>query len=265
MPIYAIGDIHGQYDLLCRLLDKIEFSENSDQLWIIGDIVNRGPDSLKVCQLIRSLKNSAISILGNHDIHLIMVANTSSIFSNTYTFSDILMSPERNEIVDWIRHRPLLHRHGHVAMIHAGIIPEWTLDQAERLAKEAEILFRSPNYQDRLPELYGNHPNRWSNDLTGIDRIRCIINVFTRLRFCKADGTIDFQIKGEPDQARDGFMPWFDIEDRKTKDDLLITGHWSALGLYIKQNHLGIDTGACWGRALTAVRLDDRKVFQVFR
>lgn len=263
MPIYAIGDIHGQYDLFCRLLDKIEFSESQDQLWIVGDMVNRGPDSLKVCQLIRSLKGSAISILGNHDIHLIVAANIPTVASASYTFSDILESPERDEIIDWMRNRPFLHRQDHVAMIHAGMIPQWTLDQAEQLAKEAENAFKADNYQAMLPQLYGNCPDRWSEELTGIDRIRYIINVFTRLRFCKPDSTLDFQIKGEPDQARDGYLPWYDIKNRKTKDDLLITGHWSALGLRMKQNHLGIDTGACWGRALTAVRLGDRKVFQV--
>ena len=263
MSTYVIGDIHGNYDLLCRLLEKIRFSEGADKLWLVGDIVNRGSQSLAVCRFVRFLGKSVTLVLGNHDIHLMMVAEKRHHLHDWDTFSDVLKAPDCDEIIDWLRHRPLLHRQGNIAMMHAGVNPQWTLDQAEALSQEAEAAFQSVDYRHFLTNLYGNQPTKWKEELKGMERLRLIVNTLTRIRFCQPDGTLDFEIKGKPEQAKKGFLPWFDIKKRKTQENLLITGHWSAVGLRVTKNHICLDSGSCWGGALTAMRLEDRKIFQV--
>ena len=263
MSIYAIGDVHGEYDLLHRLLEQIDFSTARDQLWFTGDMVNRGKRSLEVCRYIRSLGSAAVCVLGNHDIHLMMVAESIEPARPCDTFSDILNAPDGDEIIDWLRHRPFLHIQDNMVMVHAGLVPQWSVGEAKKLACEAERLFQSSHYRDCFLGLYGDSPDVWQENLTGMDRIRYIVNSLTRLRFCKADGTVDFTVKGPPAEAKDGFLPWFDIDSRKSKDHLLITGHWSALGLRMTPNHIGLDTGSCWGGKLTAIRLEDRKLFQI--
>lgn len=257
-----IGDVQGCLEPLQRLIDILPVGSD-DQLWFTGDLVNRGPQSLEVLRLIRSLSPQARTILGNHDLHLLCVAEGYAQQHRGDTLDPILTAPDRVELLNWLRKQPLaLYEDGYL-MVHAGVFPSWTAEQTVTLAQEVQRFLSGPHYRDFLAVMYGNQPDRWDDSLRGLDRLRAIINALTRMRLCTPDGTMNFSHKGERHDAPPGTLPWFDVTDRATRDDTVIFGHWSALGLMIQPNLLGVDTGCLWGRTLTAVRLEDRAVFSV--
>jgi bis(5'-nucleosyl)-tetraphosphatase (symmetrical) len=255
---YAIGDVQGCFDELQELLKKVGFRTHADRLWFVGDLVNRGPKSLEVLRFVRSLGERAVTVLGNHDLHLVTQHEGAERKRKDDTFDDVLASPDADELVDWLRTRPLMHVEGNYAMVHAGLLPQWDLKKAAALASEVERALAAPSYRDFLSHMYGSEPARWSDSLSGWDRLRVIVNAMTRMRFCTPDGTMEFRTKGA--RAPAGFLPWF--ETRKRDEAVLLFGHWSALGLKVGERAVGLDSGCIWGGALTAMRLEDRALFQ---
>ncbi|UWE17058.1 symmetrical bis(5'-nucleosyl)-tetraphosphatase [Herbaspirillum huttiense] len=262
MRNYIIGDLQGCGASLQDLLAVLPpFA--SDRLIFAGDLINRGPQSLHTLRTVMQMGERAQSVLGNHDLHLLAVACGIRPAHRDDTLDDILNAPDRDELIDWLRHRPLaIHEQGHL-IVHAGVLPQWDLQQALALASEVETMLRSDHWIDFLRHMYGNQPDRWSDDLTGHERLRCIINAFTRLRFCQADGTMDFAVKEGAAAAPEGLMPWFEVPGRRTEDVTVVFGHWSTLGLVLRPNLIALDTGCVWGGKLSAVRLEDRALFQV--
>jgi bis(5'-nucleosyl)-tetraphosphatase (symmetrical) len=226
----------------------------------VGDLVNRGPDSLRCLRFVRSLGDRAVTVLGNHDLHLVCVAEGVEKSKGRDTLDDILAAPDRDELVDWLRTRPLMHVEGGFALVHAGLLPEWTVERARELAGEVEAALRGSGYRRLLERMYGDKPDRWSDDLDGIDRLRVVINAMTRLRVVDDTGRMVLKFKGEPGDAHDGWTPWFDVPGRASADHTVVCGHWSALGLQVRPDLLALDSGCVWGRELTAVRLRDRAV-----
>ncbi|WP_368642557.1 symmetrical bis(5'-nucleosyl)-tetraphosphatase [Castellaniella ginsengisoli] len=260
--VWVIGDVQGCAGALRALLAHPELSRPDTELWFAGDLVNRGPDSLGALRLIRSLGARARAILGNHDLHLLAVAAGVRTPGKSDTFQDILDASDAAELLDWLRHRPLMVRdRGHV-MVHAGILPAWTLDQAQALAGEIEAALRQPDWHPALHDLYGEKPLNWDDALRGPDRMRVIVNALTRMRVCHAeDGRMDFHHKGSAHAVR-GLVPWFDLPGRRDPSEPVVFGHWSALGLHIRPDAICLDTGCVWGRALTALRLSDHRIIQ---
>ncbi|MBC7944472.1 MAG: symmetrical bis(5'-nucleosyl)-tetraphosphatase [Burkholderiales bacterium] len=263
MATYAIGDIQGCFGALRKLLAAISFDPEFDRLWLVGDLVNRGPESLATLRFVKGLGEAAITVLGNHDLHLLMVASNLAKPKRNDTLGEILAAPDRDELLCWLRQQPLLHADGNYAMVHAGLLPSWDLAKAASLAREAEAALRAGDYRDFLAELYGDQPDTWSNELSGAARLRVVVNAFTRLRLCSQEGRMEFSYKGEPERAPRGYLPWFDMPDRASRANTIIFGHWSALGLRVRPNLLALDSGCQWGGSLSAVRLEDRQVFQV--
>ena len=263
MATYAIGDVQGCDDALQRLVEQIRFDPASDRLWFVGDLVNRGPDSLKVLRYIKSLGSSAVVVLGNHDLFLLAVAEGIATSRPEDTLQAILAAPDRDELLGWVRQQRLLYREHPFVLVHAGLLPQWSIDDAEELAHEVEIGLRSPYYKHVLRALYPSKHLQWSSNLTGPARLATIIKILTRLRACSADGLMESSYSGPPDHIPAGFLPWFRIENRERRDTTIICGHWASLGLYCEENLLAIDSGCVWGRQLTAMRLEDREVFQV--
>ena len=262
MATFAIGDLQGCYEPLRRLLDALPFDARHDRLWFVGDLVNRGPDSLSCLRFVKQLGEAAITVLGNHDLHLLCVAEGVERSRPRDTLEAILEAPDRIALVEWLRHRPLLHVEHGCVLVHAGLLPEWTVPRAADLAREVEQALRGAGYRTLLERLYGDQPDRWSDELEGIDRLRTIVNAMTRLRVCDASGAMILRFKGEPGEASDEWIPWFDMP-RRSSDHTAVCGHWSALGLRIRPDLVSIDSGCVWGRCLTAVRLEDRALFQV--
>ena len=263
MAIYAIGDIQGCHTELEQMLLLISFDPAKDKLWFVGDLVNRGPDSLKVLRLVKSLGDSAITVLGNHDLHLLAVAEGVAELHRSDTLNEILNAPDRDELLTWLRQQRLLHaEEGHV-LVHAGLLPQWSVKQAKSMAAEVEQALRGDDYVSFFKHMYGNTPHVWNDDLSGYKRLRFITNVFTRMRICTPQGELEYKFKGELEKMPQGYMPWFDAPKRKNSDATIIFGHWSALGLKITPNIIALDTGCLWGGSLTAIRLGDRKLFQV--
>ena len=262
MAIYAIGDIQGCYDSLQYLLEKLDFSPEKDQLWLVGDLVNRGKKSLKTVKFVKSLGDSAITVLGNHDISLI--AMHYGAIPASPTLKKFLNSKHREELIDWLRNQPVFHVDESlgVCMSHAGISPQWTLKQATAFAKEIETPLRGNNTGKWLAEVYGNKPNLWKDDLKSYDRHRYILNAFMRMRYCNVkDGSLDFKLNGVPkikNPSSTKQIPWFLLKGRKHIPLRIIFGHWSSLGYYHDDNVTSLDTGCVWGRQLTAVRVDDK-------
>lgn len=263
MATYAIGDLQGCYAPLQRLLEKAEFDSDNDRLWFVGDLVNRGPDSLAILRFVKSLGKRAVVVLGNHDLHLLAVAAGFVKAHRSDTLDEILTAPDREELLEWLRFRPLLHRDIGYTMVHAGLLPQWTIDQAQSLAREVETALRGPDHQAFLANMYGNQPNFWHDELRGWDRLRLITNAFTRLRICTVAGEMEYSHKGEIADIPDGYYPWADVPGRRSVDEKIICGHWSAQGLRLESNLLALDTGCLWGQCLSAVRLEDRALFQV--
>ena len=264
MSTYAIGDIQGCYDSLQRLLERCAFDPASDRLWLVGDLVNRGPHSLKTLRLIKSLGPAAVTVLGNHDLYLLMVAEGGAKFrGKDDTLQEILDAPDCAELLDWLRHQPICHTEGEYCLVHAGLLPQWTATHARELAREVETALQGPNFREFILNLWGSEPAGWSDDLSGWQRLRVIVNAMTRMRFCTLDGVMEFKVKGKLSNAPAGHIPWFDLPDRKSADAVLVTGHWSALGLKVTPNLLALDSGCLWGGELSALRLEDRTLFQV--
>jgi bis(5'-nucleosyl)-tetraphosphatase (symmetrical) len=256
MAIYAIGDVQGCFAELQRLLDKIRFDPAADRLWFTGDLVNRGPQSLETLRFIRSLGDRAVTVLGNHDLHLLAVAHGVSRTKRKDTFGDVLMAPDRDILLEWLRRRPLLFREGAFYLIHAGLPPQWSIDDAERYALEVESCLQGDRFIELFRHMYGDQPDLWTETLSGWDRLRFITNCFTRIRYCDRDGRMDFKEKGAPGTQPSHLMPWFKVPGRRSAGSQIVFGHWSTLGFYADGGVYGIDTGCLWGGELTALRLD---------
>lgn len=262
--IYAIGDVQGCRSQLEQLIKKLP---KDGKIICVGDLVNRGPDSLGTLRLLKGLQEAgrAECILGNHDLHLL--ARDAGIRSpkSLDTLEPILKAPDRKELIHWLRHRPMALYSGHdyfnTLFVHAGVLPQWDIAQTLELAHELEKVLRHKNYAQSLIEMYGNTPTAWSNQLKGAERLRVIINAFTRLRFCNAKGVMEFESKEGAGNAPKGYMPWFEVPNRKTQDVKIVFGHWSTLGLLKKTNVTGLDTGCVWGGKLTAMSLGNRPKF----
>ena len=263
MAIYAIGDLQGCCDEFERLLDLIGFDLTRDRLWLVGDLINRGPASLRTLRRVMALGSAATVVLGNHDLHLLAAAHRLRKPAPSDTLHDILDAPDADEILDWVRTRKLAHHENGMLLVHAGVLPQWSAADAMQGAFEVELALRGPDWLEVLRHMYGNTPDRWDPALTGMSRLRVLINVFTRLRFCTPSGQMEFDTKEGAGAALPGYLPWFDVTPRATAETTVIFGHWSTLGLLQRPNLLGIDTGCVWGGRLTAVRLDDRALFQV--
>jgi bis(5'-nucleosyl)-tetraphosphatase (symmetrical) len=263
MATYAIGDLQGCLQPFQQLLDLIGFNSQNDRLWLVGDLVNRGPDSLETLRFVRDLGDAAITVLGNHDLHLLVAAAGFGRIHKSDTLDEILNAPDRDELLGWLRSRQLFHHEGEFAMVHAGLVPQWDVERAVDLAAEVEHVLQGPQHIEFARHIYGNQPDQWDEKLTGWDRLRAIINAMTRMRVCTTDGRMEFHHKGKPENLPEGFMPWFDVPGRRSANVSLIFGHWSALGLRISPKLLAIDGGCLWGRRLCAVRLEDRRVFQI--
>jgi bis(5'-nucleosyl)-tetraphosphatase (symmetrical) len=263
MSTYVIGDVQGCFDELRRLLAAIAFDRTRDRLWFVGDLVNRGPQSLAVLRFVRDLGSAALTVLGNHDLHLLTFAAGLAKPRADDTLDEVLEAPDRAELVEWLRHLPMLHVEGDYVLVHAGLLPQWSVDQARALGREVESALRGPRHRDFLQALYGGKPDRWDDALRGADRLRVIVNAMTRMRFCTPDGVMEFQTKGEATAAPPGYMPWFDAPGRRSSDHTVICGHWSALGLCVAPRLLALDSGCVWGGRLSAVRLEDRAITQV--
>lgn len=258
MAIYAIGDVQGCYQPLQELLTQIRFDPAHDRLWFTGDLVNRGPQSLEVLRFVKGLGDRAICVLGNHDLHLLAVAAGTAKPKKRDTLDAVLSAPDRNELLHWLRSRPLLHHDDRLGctLIHAGLLPPWTLEDARRLAREVEIVLRGEDTESLYRHMYGDLPDHWTEKLRGVDRLRVIINALTRMRYCDLDGNLDLRPKGPPGTQPPDLLPWFQVPSRRSRDRRIIFGHWSALGLWNADGVIGLDSGCLWGGALSAVQLD---------
>jgi bis(5'-nucleosyl)-tetraphosphatase (symmetrical) len=263
MSIYAIGDIQGCFGALQALLDSLSFDPSRDRLWLVGDLVNRGPDALAVLRWVKGMGDRVITVLGNHDLHLLAVAEGFVPAHRNDTLQDVLQAPDRAELLHWLRHRRLLHAEDGFVLVHAGLLPQWSPQQAQILAREVEDALRGADYRHFMGHMYGNRPNHWEDGHSGMERLRVITNAMTRLRFCTARGEMEFAHKGDPEHPPAGFMPWFSVPARASREATVIFGHWSALGLKMRDDLLALDSGCLWGGQLSAVRLEDRRLFQV--
>ena len=263
MSVYAIGDIQGCHAEFCQLLDMIAFAPGADRLWLVGDLVNRGPDSLAVLREVKALGEAAVPVLGNHDFHLLTVAAGHERQHKRDTIAPILAAPDRDELLAWVRSWPLVVCEGDRLLVHAGLLPQWTPETALTRSREVQAVLGSNDHDAFLRTLYGDKPHTWRDSLRGGDRLRVIVNACTRMRFCRADGRMEFGEKRGPEHAPKGFRPWFAHETRASAGITVISGHWSTRELTLAPNLLMLDSGCVWGGPLTAVRLEDRRVFQV--
>lgn len=255
---YAVGDIQGCGAQFDALLKAVSFRPSRDRLWLVGDLVNRGPDSLGVLRRVMQLGRSTTSVLGNHDLHLLATVAGGRALSQTDTFGDVLAAPDARKIVDWLRRRPLLHydARSRRVLVHAGIPPVWTLTQARREARQVQSALRGPQWRKALRHMYGNQPAQWSESLDRTSKHRYTINALTRMRYCDESGRLDFSESGPPGTQRKDLMPWFDAPDRRARNVQIVFGHWAALGLVRRADIAALDSGCVWGGSLTAVRLD---------
>lgn len=258
MATYAVGDVQGCFDELQALLRKIGFRK-TERLWFVGDLVNRGPKSLDVLRFVRGLGERAIVVLGNHDLHLVAQYEGIERPRKDDTFRDVLEAGDARELVDWLRTRPMMHAEGDYAMMHAGVLPRWSVEKAVSLGKEVEAALAAPNYAEFLRNMYGSKPERWDDALRGWDRLRVIVNAMTRMRFCDREGRMDLQGKGT--EPREGYLRWY--QTRPKEAQTLVFGHWSQLGLLLEPKLVGLDSGCVWGGALSALKLEDRALHQV--
>jgi bis(5'-nucleosyl)-tetraphosphatase (symmetrical) len=260
-----IGDVQGCCDALDRLLDACGFSPSRDRLVVLGDLVNRGPQSLATLRRLRGLGDAATCLLGNHDLHFLAVAAGVRREHRSDTLAPILAAADRDAWVDWVRQRPLAADHAGWLCVHAGVVPQWDRTQVLALAGEVQALLRGPDLPGFLQVMYGNQPDRWDGALKGADRWRFVINTLTRIRFCDADGRLELKVKEAADRAPDGLLPWFDVPGRRSAGTPIAFGHWSTLGLLQRADLLALDTGCVWGGRLSAMRVDGgrRELFQV--
>jgi len=271
MPRYAVGDLQGCLQPLQHLLERVQFDPAVDELWLVGDLCNRGPDSLGTLRFVKSLGSAAKVVLGNHDLHLLAVSLGYRKLKRKDTFRDVLEAPDHQELFGWLRHLPLLHEgprfdstatSDRYLMVHAGIPPQWSTEQARARARELEEVLRGPRIGEYFDSMYGNAPNGWSDELEGGARWRVITNYFTRMRFCDAEGILDLDAKGGLDSAPPGMKPWFAHASRRASDVRIIFGHWAMLeGRTGDANVCGLDTACVWGQSLTMMRLGDEQRF----
>ncbi len=281
--VLAIGDVQGCFDCLQRLLARIDASvaeagcdgclppradapragTAAPRLWLAGDLVNRGPASLEVLRWAMAHEDRVLTVLGNHDLHLLAVAAGIRPLHRSDTLGEILAAPDRDRLIDWLRRRPLAHLEGDTLLVHAGVLPQWSARRAVELGAEVQRALSGPDWTGFLRNMYGNQPARWHDRLEGADRLRVIVNALTRLRFCTPDGTMDFTAKEGAGRPPAGHLPWFQVPGRASAGSTIVFGHWSTLGLVNEPRLLALDTGCVWGGDLTGVRLDDRAVFQV--
>lgn len=265
MATYAIGDLQGCYEPLRRLLDYISFDPATDRLWFVGDLVNRGPQSLEVLRFVKSLGAAATVVLGNHDLHLVMQAEGFGKAGKEDTLQAVLAAADRDELLDWLRAQPLFHLDGDWAMVHAGLLPSWTVGQAKALSDEVSAALFAVDYRQFLAQMWGSEPTAWRDDLAGWDRLRVVVNAMTRMRYLAADGAMELRAPGAkapPAQGPPGCLPWFGAPARASADHSIVCGHWSALGFRQEARLLALDTGCLWGGCLTAARLEDRQIFR---
>jgi bis(5'-nucleosyl)-tetraphosphatase (symmetrical) len=257
MAVYAIGDLQGCLDPLRILLDRMRFEPSSDALWFAGDLVNRGPQSLDVLRFVRTLPN-VVTVLGNHDLHLLAVASGQTPAKKLDTFEALLEADDRDELLAWLRRQPLLHHDEALGytLVHAGLLPQWDLSTAVRLATEAGTLIGRSDRNELFTHMYGDTPDHWEDQLGGWARLRVIINAFTRLRYCDSVGRMDLRPKGRPGTQAAHLMPWFQVPGRRSGDMRVVFGHWSTLGVWNSDGVIGLDSGCVWGGRLTVVRLD---------
>ena len=260
MATYAIGDVQGCYDELRKLLAECGFRRGRDKLWFVGDLVNRGPKSLEVLRFVASLGDAAVSVLGNHDLHLVAQYEGIEKLKAKDTFQDVLDAPDARALVDWLRERPMMHAADGYAMVHAGLLPGWSVEKALELGGEVEAALGARNYRDFLSRMYGDGPAAWRDELRGWDRLRLIVNAMTRMRFCTGDGRMELKTKGKTPPR--GYRAWFETRP-KEEATTIVFGHWSQLGLTVGERVIGLDSGCVWGGKLTAMRLADRKLYQV--
>lgn len=263
MASYAIGDIQGCYHAFQALLERIEFDEKTDQLWLVGDLVNRGSGSLEVLRWCYEHQDCLKVVLGNHDLHALVVAEGIVAAHKGDTLDALLAAADSKVLLNWLRHQHLMYREDNYLMVHAGLLPQWNAEQALSYAAEVEQVLHSDDYLNFFRHMYGNWPDYWSDDLSGMDRLRVITNAATRLRICAADGQMEFKFKGELQDIPAGYLPWFDVPTRATKDTQVIFGHWSALGLQKRDNIYALDTGCLWGGKLTAMNIQTKTIVQV--
>lgn len=255
MATYLVGDLQGCDAPLARLLARIDFSPSRDTLYVLGDLVNRGPASAAVLRRLMGFGDAAHCLLGNHDLSLLAVAHGHRDPHRNDTMDDILRSPQREAMLEWLRHRAIALRAHGILMVHGGVLPQWTVEQTLGLAGEVEAVLRGPDLPGFLAQMWGNQPDRWDDALTGADRLRVIVNALTRLRFCTPEGVMDLKASGRPDQAPPGLLPWFDVPGRRSAGQVVAFGHWSTLGLLRRPDLIALDTGCVWGGCLSALRL----------
>jgi bis(5'-nucleosyl)-tetraphosphatase (symmetrical) len=270
MANYVIGDVQGCLDSLLKLLDKVRFNPQLDILWFAGDLVNRGPRSLDTLRFVRGLGQQAHTVLGNHDLHLLALWYSSGRSHESDTIAEVVSAQDGEELVNWLRSQPLALRLpptqntlNQALLTHAGILPQWSFDDALKLSNEVQLVLAGPDWQAFMAELYGNKPNRWDPELQGFDRLRLIVNVFTRMRMVRDDGKIDFKYKLEPADAPPELKPWFEFEREFSGEGPIVFGHWSTLGQLKNKAGYCLDTGCVWGGQLTALRLEDEAIIQV--
>ena len=268
MATYAIGDIQGCYHAFTTLLGRLKFNPKYDKLWLVGDLVNRGSGSLEVLRWCYQHQNSIKIVLGNHDLHALVVAHGLKKANKSDTLQALLDAPDSEALLTWLRHQPLMvadenHVGESYIMVHAGLLPQWTIAEALSYASEVECALQADSYLDFLANMYGNFPNQWQADLTAYDRLRVITNAMTRMRICTEEGEMEFTFKGELQDIPSGYFPWFDVPNRQSQTSQIICGHWSALGLRQRNNIYALDTGCLWGGQLTALCLETQVITQV--
>lgn len=258
MAVFAVGDIQGCYDDLRRLLDRLRFDPDEDELWLTGDLVARGPKSLQTLRFVKHLGLNAVTVLGNHDLHLLAVAEGLQAEKPNDMLREVLDAPDAADLLEWLRHRPLAHYDAQLGflLVHAGLPPQWDRGVALACAREVESVLRGNAYRDLLEQMYGNEPSRWDPTLTGIGRLRFIINALTRMRYCTPEGDLDFKEKGSVGEQPEHLLPWFRVPGRRNADLDVVFGHWSTLGNPETPHAWALDTGCVWGGTLTALRLD---------
>lgn len=260
MARYVIGDVQGCFDSLAALLSQLPINPRKDALWFVGDLVNRGPKSLKTVRQIMATGRRAVCVLGNHDLHLLAVAAGARSLQKSDTLQALLRAPDRDDIIDWLRARPLAHMESNTLMVHAGVLPHWSASRALALAKQASARLKSCHWKDFLHEMVAGGKPHWADGLRGQQRMRAILSAFTRLRYLQPNGIPEFKNKNAPEQTPQ-LMAWFDAAHRKTSRHEVVFGHWSTLGLMVRSNLIALDTGCVWGRQLAAIRLEDRRIY----
>jgi bis(5'-nucleosyl)-tetraphosphatase (symmetrical) len=263
MDTFAIGDLQGCAADLDRLLERIDAIAPGASLVFVGDLVNRGPESLRTLRRVKAMGARARTVLGNHDLHLLAVWQGVRGPGRSDTTHDILNAPDCDELLDWLRRQPLALMADDHLVVHAGVLPQWTAAQVIALSAEVEAKLQSDDWVSFMTAMYGNEPASWSESLQGVDRLRCIVNALTRLRFCSAEGDMEFATKEGLENAPAGYLPWFDVPQRRTSDVPVIFGHWSTLGVIQREKLIGLDSGCVWGGKLSAMRLSDRQLLQV--